>query len=105
MWKRPTSIAKKNSTASRLAISQQDIEKVLRSLTTEKPGLLAGLLSQSINKSIKMDYFPKMHRLLATPVVKEQMAKSMLNYHSIFCVLNRFSNIYENILKAQLMEK
>ena len=52
-----------------------------------------------------MDYFPKMHRLLATSLDKEQMAKSMLDYNSIFCVLNRFSDIYENILKAQLMEK
>ena len=37
-----------------------------------------------------MDYFPKMHKLLATPVDKEQMPKSMLNYNSIICVLNRF---------------
>ena len=52
-----------------------------------------------------MDYLLKMHRLLATPVDKEQMAKSMLSYHSVFCVLNRFSNVYEDILKSQLMEK
>ena len=52
-----------------------------------------------------MDYFPKMHRLLATPVDKEQKTKSMLNYNSIFCVLNHFSNIHENMLQAQLTEK
>ena len=51
-----------------------------------------------------MDYFPKMHSLLATPVDKEQMPKYMSNYNSIFCVLIHFSNIYKNILKAQLME-
>ena len=53
MWKKPTSIAKKNSTASRLAISQQDIEKVLRSLTTEKSGL-DFWLDFSRNQSVKV---------------------------------------------------
>ena len=52
MWKKPTSIAKKNSTASRSAISSQDIEKVLRSLTTKKSGL-DFWLDFSRNQSIK----------------------------------------------------
>ena len=46
-----------------------------------------------------MNYFSKLHSLLATPVDKEQMPKHMSNYNSIFCVLNHL-----NILKAQLME-
>ena len=52
-----------------------------------------------------MDYFPKMHSLRATPVDKKQMPKYMSIYNSMFCLVNHFSNIYKNILKAQLMEK
>ena len=50
---KPTSIAKKSFTASRLAVSQQDIEKVLRTLTTEKSGLDFWLYF-SCNQSIKV---------------------------------------------------
>ena len=50
---KPTSIAKKSFTASWLAISQQDIEKVLRALTTEKSGL-GFWLDFSRNQSIKV---------------------------------------------------
>ena len=50
---KPTSIAKKSFTASRLAISQQDIEKVLKALTTEKSGL-GFWLDFSRNQSIKV---------------------------------------------------
>ena len=50
---KPTSIAKKGFTASRLAISQQAIENVLRALTTEKSGLDFWLYF-SRNQSIKV---------------------------------------------------
>ena len=50
---KPTSIAKKRFTASWLAISQQDIEKVPRALTTEKSGL-DFWLDFSRNQSIKV---------------------------------------------------
>ena len=102
-----------NSTCSFLTISEQEVKKILKELSTEKSAgvdmippklvklatnFVAGPLSQSINNSIKKGYLPKMQRL---PQLQLQF---VLN----FCptsILNCFSKVYENILKTELVGK
>ena len=67
---------------------------------------LAEPLSQSINNSIKKGLFPENANVSSvTPIDKKTDDKnSVLNFYPI-SVLNCFSNVYENILKTQLVEK
>ena len=60
-------------------------------------------LSQSINNSIKKGLFPKNAKASNTPRDKKtDEENSVLNFRPI-SVLNSFSKVYENILKAQLV--
>ena len=72
-------------------------------------GLLAGHLSQSVKykyKSIKDGLFPENALgCLLLPWIRNRWQNLCLNYNSIICVLNQVSNIHENILKTQLIEK
>ena len=111
---------KKNSSCSLLTISEQDVKKILKELSTEKPtgvdmmppklvklaaSYLAEPLSQSVNNSIKKGCFRKMQRLPQLPPDKKTDGKnSVLNFRPINA-LNCFSKVYENILKTQLVEK
>ena len=67
---------------------------------------LAEPLSQAINNSIKKGLFPENANVSSvTPIDKKTDDKnSVLNFYPI-SVLNCFSNVYENILKTQLVEK
>ena len=110
-----------NFTCSLLTISEQEVKKILRELSTEKsagvdtipPKLvrlaanyLAGPLSQSINNSIKKGMFPENAKVASvTPIDKKTDDKnSALNFRPI-SILNCFSKVYESILKTQLVEK
>ena len=104
-----------------LTISEQDVKKILKELSTEKsagvdmipPRLvklaanyLAEPLSQSVNNSIKNGLFPENAKVASVnPTDKKTADKnSVLNFYPI-SVLNCFSKVYENILKTKLVEK
>ena len=112
---------RQNSTCSLLTISEQEVKKILKELSTEKsagvdmipPKLvrlaanyLAGPLSQSINNSIKKGMFPENAKVASvTPIDKKTDDKnSVLNFCPI-SILNGFSKVYENILKHNLWKK
>ena len=110
-----------NSTCSFLTISEQEVKKILKELSTEKSAgvdtippmlvtlatnYLAGPLSQSINNSIKKGMFPENAKVASVnPRDKKTDDKnSALNFRPI-SVLNCFSKVYEKILKTKLYEK
>ena len=110
-----------NSTCSLLTISEQDVKKILKVLSTKKltvvdmmpPKLvelaanyLARPLSQSVNNSVKKGMFPGNAKVISvTPTNKKTDDKSFVLSFCPKSVLNCFSKVYENILKTQLVEK
>ena len=103
-----------------LTISEQDVKKIIKELSTEKstgvdimPRKLVKLaanyltkpLSQSISNSIKKRLFSENTKVASvTPIdMKTDDKNSVLNFRQI-SVLNCFSKVYENILKTQLVE-
>ena len=110
-----------SSTCSLLTISEQEVRKILKVLSTEKsivvdmmPPKLVGLaanylarpLSQSVNNSIKIGMFPENANVISvTPTNKKTDDKNSVLSFRPRNVLNCFSKVYENILKIQLVEK
>ena len=110
-----------NSNCYLLAISENEVKKKPKELSTEKstgvdmtpPKLvqlaesyLAGTTSQSINDSMKKGLFPENAKVASVTTIRDNKTnekKSVL----VFCpksVLNCFSKVYENIQKTQLVE-
>ena len=105
-----------------LAISEHEVKKKLKELSTEKstgvdmtpPKLvklaenyLARSPSQSMNNNIKRGLFPENAKIASVTTIRDNKTndkKSVLTFYPI-SVLNCFSKVYEIILKTQLVEK